>query len=136
MQDGGDSNGTQAAPRPRCIPPPGIMGTATERAVADRSGQELDSRCVGPRMSCGPRAQAVAESSGLRQIGWTGKRMRAASSAVAVEATKPSSPAAASIPVWPMSSRTSVEGLRVRWRRLSLSGSIRECLPSIWISQR
>ena len=33
----------------------------------------------------------MAESSGLRQMGWMGKRMRTASRAVAVEATNPSS---------------------------------------------
>jgi hypothetical protein len=65
-----------------------------------------------------------------------GKRTRAASIAVLVEATNPSSSEAASTPLWPISSRTSAEGLNVRYLRLSFSGSIREFLASAWISQR
>ena len=53
--------------------------------------------------------QAVALSSGLRQIDCGGKRILAASSAVLVDAMNPSSSAAASIPVWPIRSRTSAE---------------------------
>ena len=103
------------------------------------AGQEVHSqkrrqRNLSPQGASGARAQApriyaVPPSKGLRQIGSAGKRIRAASSAVAVDATKLSSSAETSMPVWPIKSRTSAGALSVRCRRLSLSGSTRECLP-------
>ena len=55
---------------------------------------------------------AVALSRGLRQIGRTGNRTRAASSAVAVDASAPSSETVRSMPVCPMTRRTKAAGLR------------------------
>ncbi len=57
---------------------------------------------------------AVALSSGLRQIGAGGKRIRAASIAVLAEAMKPSSSMAWSMLECPISSRTRPAGLNVR----------------------
>ena len=53
-----------------------------------------------------------------------------------VDATKLSSSAAASMPVWPIKSRTMAGADSVRCLRLSLSGSTRECLPWMWSMQR
>ena len=53
---------------------------------------------------------AVALSSGLRQIGRTGKRMRAASSAVRGGGLEALLGGRASMPVWPIASRTSAAG--------------------------
>ena len=80
--------------------------------------------------------QAVAASSGLRQIGRSGKRTRAASRAVPVEDSTPSSSTARSMSVWPIRSRTRAGGERVRCLRLSLSGSNRDLVPSMWSSHR
>ena len=84
----------------------GIIGRGIVECLTQRADWEvkagvtsLPARSQRSRVDRPDTNQAVAASSGLRQIGCTGKRMRAASRAVAVEATNPSSPVVESTPV-------------------------------------
>ncbi len=91
----------------------------TEQAVPSPPRVEFPRQRYAVRYADHPAAatgsaHAVALSSGLRQIGAGGKRIRAASMAVLAEAMKPSSSMAWSMLECPISSRTRPEGLNVR----------------------
>jgi len=103
-----------------CRPRPGVRSGPNEarsRMRIVRIGENPHDPRAYLRVRFSPplsSAHAVAASSGLRQIERIGKRIRAASSAVAVDDSNPSSAAARSIPVCPSARRTRAAGERVR----------------------
>ena len=112
-------------------------------ALALRLGKTRHRRDSIVRSESRPTASCVIEQfrrsryrAGCARSAPAGRGRGRRRAAVLVDAMKPSSSDAAAIPVWPISSRTRAGCVSVRCLRLSFSGSTREFLPSIWISQR